>query len=438
MKWLGYFRIGAVLFGLTAAFWVPAGKTVADLVVSTPILVPNVNSNANEGGPTISADMLELYFDSDDPRGHGNTDIWVSTRESVDDPWSLPVNLGQPVNTSADEGQPHISPDGLELYFHSGGNLWVARRPTREDAWQERIWASVNTGANEWDPSLPYDELELFFSSDRYPRIGWTDIWLTTRESKEKPWTGPVNLGDGLNSNQDDCMPSVSPDGLVLFFASRRETARDFDLYVTTRMSRGSSWLEPINLGPKVNTLQYSESSPCISPDGRILYFSDWPKRRPAEFGGRNLWQVDFAICGDQNHPYPMGDLNHDCRVDFFDLAMLSIQWLNCTDPICELSDYPGPAVAQCLPSSHPDYVKWVLVGKPDCWCCATQCHGDSNCDGVVDGADLYPIEPLVGRRYPDINYNVCFDFDHDGDIDYSDLNIVILWYNRTLLADCL
>jgi len=37
--------------------------------------------------------------------------------------------------------------------------------------------------------------------------------------------------------------------------------------------------------------------------------------------------------CGDPNHPYPVGDLNHDCRVDLLDLAVLASHWLECSAP---------------------------------------------------------------------------------------------------------
>lgn len=37
--------------------------------------------------------------------------------------------------------------------------------------------------------------------------------------------------------------------------------------------------------------------------------------------------------CGDPNHPYPLGDLNQDCRVDLLDLVILALHWLECTAP---------------------------------------------------------------------------------------------------------
>lgn len=40
--------------------------------------------------------------------------------------------------------------------------------------------------------------------------------------------------------------------------------------------------------------------------------------------------------CGDPWHPYPIGDFNHDCQVDFLDFAIFSAHWLECTDPDCQ------------------------------------------------------------------------------------------------------
>ena len=46
---------------------------------------------------------------------------------------------------------------------------------------------------------------------------------------------------------------------------------------------------------------------------------------------------IGYAVpqCGDPNHPYPLGDLNQDCRVDLLDLAILALHWLECTAPEC-------------------------------------------------------------------------------------------------------
>ena len=81
-----------------------------------------------------------MFVTSSRPGGVGGKDIWVSTRETTSDPWSMPVNLGE-VNSSNDDGQPALSWDGTAMYFFSsrpggvgGMDLYVTtRRKLRED-----------------------------------------------------------------------------------------------------------------------------------------------------------------------------------------------------------------------------------------------------------------------------------------------------------------
>ena len=69
---------------------------------------------------TIRRDGLEIIFGSwERPGGLGKQDLWVATRNDTADPWSIPVNLGQTVNTKCNDGGPALSRDGTTLYFHS-------------------------------------------------------------------------------------------------------------------------------------------------------------------------------------------------------------------------------------------------------------------------------------------------------------------------------
>lgn len=85
--------------------------------------------------PSVRTDGREVFFHSNRASGLGATDLWVSTRPSVHDPWSTPVNLGTPLNTVAGEFQPTLSLDARTLIFTSnraGGlgstDIWMARR----------------------------------------------------------------------------------------------------------------------------------------------------------------------------------------------------------------------------------------------------------------------------------------------------------------------
>ena len=68
---------------------------------------------------------------------------------------------------------------------------------------------------------------------------------------------------------------------------------------------------------------------------------------------------------------------------------------------------------------------KNILVGA---------CEGDFNHDGDVDGSDLAIFAAAFGSVYPDPNYDRRCDFDHDGDVDGSDLAVFAADFGRT---DC-
>lgn len=84
-----------------------------------PSLVPGLNTSANDQQPTLSKNGLEIIFTSNRAGGFGGADLWVSTRATLYAPWSVPVNLGPLVNSSATDFRPSLSSDGTTLYFAS-------------------------------------------------------------------------------------------------------------------------------------------------------------------------------------------------------------------------------------------------------------------------------------------------------------------------------
>lgn len=84
-------------------------------------LVSGVNSAFDDGQPNLRRDGLELFFYSTRPNAEalGGPDLYVATRASTGDPWSMPVNLGPDVNSAAGETRPSLSWDGTTLYFGS-------------------------------------------------------------------------------------------------------------------------------------------------------------------------------------------------------------------------------------------------------------------------------------------------------------------------------
>jgi len=272
-----------------------------------------VNSSALDSTPSISADGLSLYFSS--KRSGEWADLWVTTRATVSDPWDPPVNLGPTVNSSSTETNdtPSISADGLTLYFSSWQtdgpgeikmDLCKATRQTTDDEWAApvNLGRTINSSVLDWSPSISADELLLVFSSERPEGIGKTDLWMTRRSTTDGPWSEPVNLGSPVNSPDIEATPSISADGLLLFFQSDRPGGYGgpLDIWVAMRPTRYANWGTPVNLGPVINTWRF-DGSPSISADGSTLYFAS---NRPGGHGDEDLWQVSIT-------PMP-GDVRDD------------------------------------------------------------------------------------------------------------------------------
>jgi hypothetical protein len=94
------------------------------------------------------------------------------------------------------------------------------------------------------------------------------------------------------------------------------------------------------------------------------------------------------------------------------------------------------------FPSGHPDCSEWLAVGMPQCWCYPMQCHGDA--DGQREyGApvglnDLDILKRAWATNPGDPEFDPCADFNHDGSLNFLDLNVLKRnyfkpWYDPSL-----
>ncbi|MEM0999599.1 MAG: OmpA family protein [Bacteroidota bacterium] len=158
-----------------------------------------------------------------------------------------PVNLGRNINTQFSEYLPYLTADGQTIFY-------TARRPGSTGGFNREY--------------RDYTE-DFFFST-----------------MKDGEWGPSQNLGAPVNTEMNEGAASFSPDGQYVFFTacSRKDGYGNCDIYVSKL--DGDKWLEPRNLGPIINTPDW-ESQPCISNDGRTLYFSS---NRPGGLGGYDIW----------------------------------------------------------------------------------------------------------------------------------------------------
>ena len=327
-----------------------AGTAQGDFTFGEPVLFDQpVNSTGIEYFGCISADGLEVYIDKPVSGGIASQswDIYVSTRETVNDPWSVPVSVGPTVQRGHIGGYESLSNDGLELYFSStrpGGHglqdIWVTTRDSKSDDWDDpvNLGPPINNASNDLTPWIAQDGLELYFSSDRPGGYGAADIWVARRATTNDEWGEPENLGPPVNTTGGDYNPCLSPDGLVLFFSDYDNPDYGFrpggygrsDIWMARRNSTADPWESPVNLGPNVNT-QCFDSQPRLSPDGSVLYFTSSRPETAAFYQNSDIWRASII---------PIADLNGDGKVDGEDVLIMAECWGQ-DDRLCDVGPCP-------------------------------------------------------------------------------------------------
>src|SRR5438552_18780130 len=74
------------------------------------------------------------------------------------------------------------------------------------------LGATINTAANEQGPSLSNDGLSLYFGSDGGGRSGSFDLWVVHRACLDCCCDAPVNLRAIVNTVSPDTRPTLSVD----------------------------------------------------------------------------------------------------------------------------------------------------------------------------------------------------------------------------------
>jgi hypothetical protein len=193
---------------------------------------------------------------------------------------------GQQVYFSWAKPRPGAAPDTVLDY-----DTWVAER--RGDGWSEARYVGVppHTPESDMYPSLTRDGTLYFDSFRPHPdlkarRNVWRSRLVNGAYQAAEPLPAAINQAGASN-------PYVDPDERYIIFSSARPGGLGGgDLYVSYRT--GSSWSEPISLGPRVNSAA-TEFCPMVSPDGRHLFFSRIP-RKDGVNQANEIWLVPIDV----------------------------------------------------------------------------------------------------------------------------------------------
>jgi Tol biopolymer transport system component len=236
-----------------------------------PAAIENLGLPAQDHyGPSLTNRPAVLFYSI----GTGETeDIWRAVRQP-DGSFSGAAPVAE-VNTVNMDGTPYITPDGRTLWFGSireGGlgdrDIWRAEGGVNGFSAPVNV-TELNSDALDHLPTLTTDGLIVMFGSRRTSST--EHLFIATRESVSEAFNAPVAV-DELNVDDYDGSPDISGDGLSVLFASSRAGAGGHDIYLATRASRS----DPFGAAAAVSELNSAgnDEDPRLSPAGDEVFFT--------------------------------------------------------------------------------------------------------------------------------------------------------------------
>lgn len=176
-----------------------------------------------------------------------------------------------------------ISENGKEAYFSAQSPLGelsvIMRIKNIDDRWTTPELASFSGKYMDLEPFLSLDGLRIYFASNR-PLEGIKvkdfDIWYVDRVDHNSSWSDPVNLGPPVNTEQNEFYPSLSTNKNLYFTSDSPDTKGKDDIYLS--FWKDGKYDKPISLSDSINSTGY-EFNAFIAPDESFLLFSGYNRK---------------------------------------------------------------------------------------------------------------------------------------------------------------
>ncbi len=145
---------------------------------------------------------------------------------------------------------------------------------------------ALNTDDFNAHPALSPSGKSIVFSSTRSGGRGGTDLWAANRD-ESGAWQPPVNVGELLNSPQDEITPHLQSDDSLYFASNGFGGKGGFEIFLSVRID--GRWQAPVPL-PELNS-EFDDSDFAMLPGSIGIFASN----RTGGRGGLDLYVSRFV-----------------------------------------------------------------------------------------------------------------------------------------------
>lgn len=265
-----------------------------------------LNTVGTEYGPVIYQNSL-VFVSSREKSGAQDR----STRESFFELYSAqfdqttermptpPNKFSLALNSPLHEGPATFSRDGKTIFFTRNNSKRGVQKADASGKVRLKIF-EAHLGPIDWTdlrempfnsdsfscmhPSLSADGLTLYFASDRPGGYGGADIWKVERPAIGYGWSEPENLGPVVNSEASEVFPFIHYSGTLFFSSNGHLNLGGLDVFAYETDENGQYVVT--NLGKEFNTAA-DELGFVLDDDGSRGFFSS---NRPGGFGKDDIY----------------------------------------------------------------------------------------------------------------------------------------------------
>ncbi|MBI2966222.1 MAG: PD40 domain-containing protein [Bacteroidetes bacterium] len=252
-------------------------------------LGPAINSEYPDYAPSVTLDEKTIIFTSRraDTKGKGRDnydhgfyeDVYIANFNDTTKTWRQSTNIKGGINTNFHDASLSISPEGKQIFVYRNipnktrsGDIYVSiLGSTGRWSSPQALPKSINSSYFESSACVSADGNTLYFISETKGGFGQGDIWKSEKTSKGQ-WDEPENLGNIINTAEDEIGVYIHPDGKTLFFSSKgHKSLGGYDIFRS--VFQNDNWSVPENVGYPVNTTD-DDVHFVMTADNKRGYFS--------------------------------------------------------------------------------------------------------------------------------------------------------------------
>ncbi len=211
-------------------------------------------------------------------------------------------HTGEKINGASSDFNPVVSLDEQTMIYLTRLKFYNAINMTTKvnGEWSEpvNITPQIQSDGDQYVNSLSPDGKEMYLNKEDNFN---SDIYFS--RFVDNQWIPSKPLGKQINTKYWESHGGISPDGKELLLTSnRKDSYGGMDIYISTQNENGE-WSEPVNLGNTVNT-ELNEDNPFFSSDGKRIYFSS---QGHYNIGGYDLFYAQRQADGSWGKPVNLG-----------------------------------------------------------------------------------------------------------------------------------